>query len=197
MKTRRAGNRDTPTTRAPGRRPGDERFAFRRSAALRRVLGALAAAAVAATLGGCAAQAPAAPAGASEHAPVPPDQPTKAALLHVATAFNNDYDTGKFAAVWDRWDARSRAIISRKAYVRRHELCAPATGATAVVEQATRQPDGSWHVRYAIDGIQLVDTWYYAHHRWVFDIVKSNPRAARRYAMPFAKYAKAVGCVDN
>jgi hypothetical protein len=117
-----------------------------------------------------------------------------AALLRIAQNFNDGYDRGNFGTVYDRWDSRSRAIISRSEYIRRHQLCAPATGETALVEGAVRAGDGRWHVRYEIGGEQRTDTWFYVHHHWVFDIVLSNPDAARQYRMPFAQYAAAVGC---
>lgn len=122
------------------------------------------------------------------------DPPTAAALLRIAQAFNNDYDNGNFGAVYDRWDASSQAIISRAEYIRRHTLCAPATHSVAQVEGAARGRNGAWHVSYRIDNSSLVDTWFYARHRWVFDITLSNPGAARNYRLPFAQYAAAVGC---
>jgi hypothetical protein len=125
------------------------------------------------------------------------DPATATALLRIAQAFNNDYDNGNFGAVYDRWDASSQAIISRAEYIRRHALCAPATHSVAQVEGAARGRDGAWHVSYRIDGNSLVDTWFYARHRWVFDITLSNPAAARNYSLPFARYAAAVGCTTH
>jgi hypothetical protein len=122
------------------------------------------------------------------------DPPTVSALLRIAQVFNNDYDNGRFGAVYDRWDGRSQALISRGEYIRRHALCAPATHSAAVVEAAVRSAGGAWHVSYRIDGSSLVDTWFYVRHRWVFDIISSNPGAARDYRLPFARYAAAVGC---
>lgn len=133
------------------------------------------------------------PPGASP-SPAATDPPTVRALLKVAQTFNNDYDDGHFGAVYDRWDARSQALITRSEYIRRHLLCAPATHAVAEVEGAVRGHGGTWLVSYRIQGATSVDTWYYVHHRWVFDIVRSNPAAARQYAMPFSQYASAVGC---
>jgi hypothetical protein len=127
-------------------------------------------------------------------APATADPPTRSALLRIAQVFNDDYDNGNFGAVYNRWDARSQAIISRAEYLRRHTVCAPATHSAAQVESATRVAAGEWHVGYRIDGAALVDTWFYQHHRWVFDIILSNPDAARQYRLPFAQYAKAVGC---
>lgn len=123
--------------------------------------------------------------------------PTAKALLRIAQTFNNEYDNGDFGTVYDRWDARSQAIISRAGYIQRHTLCAPATHMTAQVETAARGRGGAWLVTYRIGGVTDVDTWYYVHHRWVFDIVASNPSAARQYGMPFARYARAVGCVAS
>lgn len=167
--------------------------AHRHAPSLRVVLAVLvAAASVTAALSSCVT--PSATHAAPTTNNATHDPPTRAALLHIAQRFNNAYDTGKFGAVWDRWDQRSRAIISRAAYIRRHRECAPASGARATVVGAERVSNRTWHVRYRIDGVHLVDTWHYRHGRWVFDIIDSNPRAARQYAMPFAKYAAAVGC---
>ena len=125
----------------------------------------------------------------------PPDLRTVAALLRIAQVFNTDYDSGRYGAVYDRWDARSQAIITRADYIQRHLECptAPA-GAPVQVESAARGPHGRWLVRYEVQGSQAVDTWFYQDHRWVFDIILSNPGAAAEYRMPFRQYAAAVGC---
>jgi len=134
--------------------------------------------------------------GSASPGPVPTttDPPTVAALLRIAQVLNDNYDNGHFGAVYDRWDARSQALISRAEYIRRHALCAPATHAVAVVEGAARAAGNGWHVSYRINGSNLVDTWYYVRHRWMFDLILSNPDAARNYRLPFARYAAAVGC---
>jgi hypothetical protein len=134
------------------------------------------------------------PAAASPAGPAAADPATVAALLRVAQAFNDAYDNGDFGAAYDRWDARSQAIISRAEYIRRHLVCAPATRSAARVTGAVRGPAGTWLVSYQIGGSRLTDTWYYARRRWVFDIVRSNPGAARLYRLPFARYAAATGC---
>lgn len=125
--------------------------------------------------------------------PAATDPDRVSALLRIAQTFNDDYDNGDFGAAYDRWDARSRKLISRADYIRRHLSCAPATGQHALVEGASRA-GRAWHVRYELGGVQLVDTWYYQAHRWVFDIISSNPDAARLYQLPFRDYAAAVGC---
>lgn len=118
-----------------------------------------------------------------------------AALLRIAQVFNTDYDSGRYGAAYDRWDARSQAIISRAEYIRRHIECPTApSGAPVRVESAARGADGRWLVRYVVEGSPSVDTWYYLDHRWVFDITLSNPGAAAQYRLPFGKYAAAVGC---
>lgn len=43
----------------------------------------------------------------------PRDPHTTAALLQIATTFNNDYNTGRYGPAYDRWDARSQAVITR------------------------------------------------------------------------------------
>src|SRR6266581_1941579 len=120
-----------------------------------------------------------------------PDPMTATALVRIAQVNNNN------GPVWDRWDARSKALISRAEYIRRHAECATAPQEPAHVEDATPGPHGAWLVRYEIGGQQLTDYWYYIHHRWEFDLPLSNPGAARLYRLPFAKYAAQVGCQDR
>jgi hypothetical protein len=94
-------------------------------------------------------------------------------------------------------DARSQAVISRAEYIGRHAECATAPQEPAHVESAAPGPRRAWLVRYEIGGQQLTDRWYYLHHRWEFDLLLSNPGAARLYRLPFAKYAAQVGCQDH
>ena len=108
--------------------------------------------------------------------------------------FNNEYDNGDIEPVYDRWDARSQAIISRAEYIRRHTECSPASHVTARVESATPGPRGAWLVDYEISGQQLRDYWFYTGGRWVFDLVLSNPDAVRLYKLPSRQYVKAAGC---
>jgi hypothetical protein len=69
------------------------------------------------------------------------DPRTAAALLKIATVFNNDYDRGVYGPVWDRWDARSQAVITRADYIRRHTEC-PDSPQSVTVEGASRsQPN--------------------------------------------------------
>jgi hypothetical protein len=130
---------------------------------------------------------------ASPVSPLPPDPHTASALLAIATAFNHDYDTGDYAPVYARWDARSQAIISEAGYVQRHREC-PGAQAASRTEDASPGPHGAWLVRYEIDGQQLTDYWFYVGHRWVFDIVLSNPDMVALYRMPRQQYVKALGC---
>jgi hypothetical protein len=151
-------------------------------------------AAVAFAAAGCA--------GAAQRAATPPpvlpgDPRTASALLRVATLFNNEYGQGDYGPVYDRWDARSQAIITKAEYVRRHRECAtaPQPGA-AHVESARRGPRGAWLVRYEIGGYQLTDYWFYVHGRWVFDLVLSNPDSVRLYRLSARKYLVAEGCAS-
>ena len=121
------------------------------------------------------------------------DRPTVAALLRIARRFNQDYAADDDGSVYDRWDAQSQRVISRADYVRRHRECPTAPGA-AVVEGAARARSGYWAVRYSIAGSQLIDYWHYVHDRWLFDLARSNPAAARLYRLPATKYFAAVGC---
>src|ERR1700688_2651690 len=69
-------------------------------------------------------------AGARPSAPVTgqpaPDPKSATALARIAQAFNDNYDNNRDGPVWDRWDARSQAVISRAEYIRRHAECATA-----------------------------------------------------------------------
>jgi hypothetical protein len=69
-----------------------------------------------------------------------PDPKTTAALIRIAQSFNNDYDHNIDGPVWDRWDARSQAVIPRAEYIRRHAECATAPQGPAHVESATPRP---------------------------------------------------------
>jgi hypothetical protein len=126
-------------------------------------------------------------------APAVHDPRTAAALLRVARAFNWEYDHGDYGPVYDRWDARSRAIISRADYIRRRTGC-PSARTVARVESARPGPHGAWLVDYEIGGEQLTDYWFYVRGRWVFDLTLSNPDAVKLYRLPPQKYAAAVGC---
>jgi hypothetical protein len=108
--------------------------------------------------------------------------------------FNNEYDTGNFGPVYDRWDARSKAIISRADYIRRHRDCPSAPNQVAHVESASPGPQGAWIVGYAIGGQRLTDYWFYVHGRWLFDLVLSNPGAVKLYRLSPQQYVTAIGC---
>jgi hypothetical protein len=124
---------------------------------------------------------------------MPRDSHTAAALLQIATVFNNDYDNGIYGSAYDRWDARSQAIISKAEYVHRHTEC-PTAPTAAHVESAWPGPHGVWLVRYAIGGVQLTDYWFYVDGRWLFDLVLSNPSAVSLYKLSGPQYLKALGC---
>ena len=134
------------------------------------------------------------PHAAAPATPLPPDPRTASALLKIATAFNNDYDSGDYGPAYARWDARSQAIISRAQYIRRHRDCPSTPHAAAQMESATPGPDGAWLVDYEIGGQRLTDYWFYVHRRWLFDLVLSNPGSVRLYRMTPQHYATAVGC---
>ena len=127
----------------------------------------------------------------------PPDARTAAALLKIATVFNNEYDQGDYGPVYDRWDARSRAVITRAQYIKRHKDCPSAPQAAALVESATPGPHGAWLVGYEIGGQHLTDYWFYVHRRWVFDLVLSNPGSVKLYRMTPQQYATATGCAHG
>jgi hypothetical protein len=153
---------------------------------------------VVAGVGACSS--PAQPvATATRPAPAATTQPaadpgTAAALVRIAQVFNTDFGQNNDGPVYDRWDARSQAVISRAEYIRRHAQCATAPQAPAHVESAAPGPHGAWLVRYEIGGQQFTDDWFYTRGRWGFDLLLSNPAAARLYRLPAAQYAAAVGC---
>ena len=139
-------------------------------------------------------------AGCTDHpaispAPLPSDPYTASALLKIAAAFNYDYDTGDYGPVYDWWDARSQAIITRADYIARRKDCSGGSQTLSRTESVSPGgPQGSWLVHYEIGGQQLTDFWFYVSRRWVFDLVLSNPDAAGLYRMSPSQYAAAVGC---
>src|SRR6516225_5124055 len=113
-------------------------------------------------------------------ASLPPDPHTAAALLTIARSFNHDYDTGNYGPVYTRWDARSQAIITRADYIKRHKDCPSGPQTLSQTESVSPGgPHGAWLVHYEISGQQLTDYWYYLRHRWVFDLLLSNPDAVK------------------
>src|SRR5215471_4123345 len=74
---------------------------------------------------------------AASAAPLPPDPHTASALLKIATAFNHDYDTGDYGPVYGRWDTRSRAIITRADYLKRHKDCPSGSQTLSQTESVT------------------------------------------------------------
>ena len=153
---------------------------------------AVAAVAAAVLAAGCSSSTTTHPAVAS----LPPSPHTASALLKIATVFNRDYDGGNYGPVYARWDARSQAIITRADYIRRHKDCPGAPHVAPVTESVSPGLHGAWLVHYEIGGQQLTDYWFYAHRRWVFDLVLSNPGAVKLYRMSPQQYVKALGCAQ-
>lgn len=122
------------------------------------------------------------------------DPKTETALLRIARTFNDDYQENRDAAVYARWDAASRAIISAATYLRRYRDCPNTPHVKVDTWGAAHGPDGAWLVHYTIDGQQFTDWWYYVHGRFVFDLPKSNPSAVALYRSSPAQYAKDTGC---
>jgi hypothetical protein len=157
-----------------------------------RLLVAAAVAAAALFVAGCTAGS-SHPAASSSS--LPSDPHTAAALLKIARVFNHDYDTGDYGPVYARWDARSQAIITRGDYLRRHRDCPGGPQTLSQTESASPGgPDGAWLVHYQIGGQPLTDYWFYIDHRWVFDLVLSNPGAVKLYRMTPQQYVAALGC---
>jgi hypothetical protein len=127
--------------------------------------------------------------------PLPSDLHTAATLLKVATVFNDDYDRGVYGPVYDRWDARSKALISRAEFIRRHTECPTSPSATHV-EGASPGPRGAWLVSYTVSGAEarLTDYWFYVDGRWVFDLPLSNPSSVSLYKLSGPLYLAALGC---
>jgi hypothetical protein len=132
--------------------------------------------------------------GGRSSAPLPADPRTAAALLKMATAFNDEYQSGDYAPVYARWDARSQAVITQADYVLRNEECRSGPQPPATTESAAPGPRGAWLVSYEIGGQQLTDHWFYVNRRWVFDLVLSNPDMVPLYRMTPQQYAAATGC---
>ena len=151
------------------------------------------AATVASVVVGCSAAPTAAQHESSPARPLPHDPHTAAALLKIATIFNNDYDSGVYGPVYDRWDTRGKALISRADYIRRHTEC-PTSPTSARVESARLGPDGAWVVNYVANGARLTDYWFYVDGHWVFDLPLSNPSSVSLYKMSAAQYLAQLGC---
>jgi hypothetical protein len=128
-------------------------------------------------------------------APLPADPRTAAALLKVATAFNDEYQSGDYAPVYARWDARSQSVITQPDYVRRNQECRSGPQPPARTEGAAPGSLGAWIVSYEIGGQQLTDYWFYVNRRWAFDLVLSNPDMVPAYRMSPQQYVAAMGCL--
>ena len=154
-----------------------------------------AAAAAAAALVSCSAAPSPAHHRSSSVQQLPSDPHSGTALLKIATVFNDDYDRGVYGPVYDRWDARSKALISRAEYIRRHTECPTSPSATHV-ESASPGPHGAWLVSYVVSGAEgrLTDYWFYADGRWVFDLPLSNPSSVALYKLSGPRYLAALGC---
>src|SRR5205823_4268494 len=111
--------------------------------------------------------------------------------LGIAAAVNHDYDSGDYGPVYGRWDARSQAIIGRADYIRRHRNCRSPHAPSHPQGASPGGPNGAWLVRFEVGGQRLTDYWFYVHRRWVFDVVLSNPDAARLYRMSPSQYVAA------
>jgi hypothetical protein len=138
-----------------------------------------------------------APGAAVAASPSAPEPQTSVALIAIAQRFNDDYGANNDGPVYDRWDARSQALISRADYLKRHLECNTAPQAPAHVVSAAPDGSGAWLVHYVIDGMPFTDYWFYAAGRWVFDIILSNPSSARLYRLSFTDYASAMGCAHR
>ena len=117
--------------------------------------------------------------------------------MAVAQTFNDNYGKNNDGPVYDRWDVRSQAVITRSDYIHRHAVCPTAPTQPAHVEGAVQGPGGEWLVRYEISGLQFTDYWFYMHGGWVFDLIQGNPAAVRLYRLSDAAYVAQLSCNDN
>lgn len=118
-------------------------------------------------------------------------------LIRIAQKFNDDYRSGDFGSVYDRWNAHSHAIISRSDYIRRHVECPNNPKSPTHVSGASQRADGKWLVRYTIGESSFTDYWSYVQSRWQFDLIESNPDSVTLYKLSFAAYALKIGCVSS
>src|SRR5260370_42622256 len=124
---------------------------------VRIVMTVAAAVAVFLAAGCTAGQGDDAAAPARSAASLPADPQTAAALLKIATAFNDEYGSGDYGPVYARWDARSQAIISEADYLRRHKDCPTSPQPPARTETATPRPHGRRAGSYEPGGPQDSD----------------------------------------
>jgi len=115
-------------------------------------------------------------------------------LIAIAQLFNDDYGRNNDGPVYDRWDARSQSLLTRADYIHRHAVCATAPQELAHVESAVPGLAGAWLVRYEISGLQFTDYWFYVKGQWRFDLILSNPSAAKLYRLPYAAYVSQLDC---
>lgn len=115
-------------------------------------------------------------------------------LLAIAKVFNDNYGRNNDGPVYDRFDARSQALITRADYIHRHATCATAPQTPVHVEHAVAVAGGAWSVQYEVDGLQFVDYWFYVNGQWRFDLVRSNPASVKLYRLSYATYVSQLGC---
>jgi len=87
---------------------------------------------------------------AGSSSPLPPDPPSALGLLKIATIFNDHYDNGDYGPVYDRWDTRSQAVITRAQYIQRHKDCPGAPHTPSLTESANPGPHGAWLVQLRV-----------------------------------------------
>lgn len=118
-------------------------------------------------------------------------------LMAVAQTFNDDYGKNNDGPVYDRWDKRGQAIISRSDYLHRHTTCPTAPRQPAHVKSAVRGSGDEWLVSYEIGGMKFTGHWYYVKGRWVFDLLNSNPEAVRLYELSDTAYSAQIDCASG
>jgi hypothetical protein len=75
-------------------------------------------------------------------------------------------------------------------------LAITAAAVLAGCSAGTAHPAASRHRchRIRVPRRPCTDYWFYAHRRWAFDLVLSNPDAVKLYRLSPQQYVVAVGC---
>ena len=118
---------------------------------------------------------------------------TTTALQVRATTLNTDYARNADGPVWDLFDPRSQAIITRADYVDRHQHC-PRPGFAPRITGISTGPNGYEIVNETLSGTVLHDYWHLVGGQWRFNLARSNPSAVTLYREPRAKYFADLGC---
>lgn len=98
------------------------------------------------------------------------------------------FSSGDWGAVWDDFDAPSKAVVTRAEYIHRLTECSkydPNRGKRAVVQGVADNHDGTWSVVVRYGNLQITFPARYENGHWRF-ILNDAARAAMR--MRFDRY---------